>query len=96
MPLIIMSIFQGNLTKNFQNRDFLDSQKPEILHLKHLILKAARLAFHYTLEARLVYYDEIGDYAEFLKEITEYDRDWYFGSEEYLWNAAIMKNLPKL
>ena len=59
-------------------------------------MKSARLAFHYTLEAKLVYYDEIGDYDEFLKEVTEYDRDWYLGSEEYLWNTAIMKNLPNL
>ena len=65
MPLTILGLFQGTITKNFQNRDFLESSKPEILQLKHLILKAARLAFHYTLEARLVYYDEIGDYAEF-------------------------------
>lgn len=25
-----------------------------------------------------------------------YDKEWYFGSEEFLWNTAIEKNLPNL
>jgi hypothetical protein len=30
------------------------------------------------------------------EEITQFDKDWFFGSEEYLWNSAIERNLPNL
>lgn len=40
-------------------------------------------------------------YQHFIKlflqdEVNSYDKEWFFGSEEYLWNSAIERSLPNL
>ena len=54
MPLSLMSIFKGELKRTFSSKDFLDSNNLEVLRLKHLMLKSARLAFHYSFEAYIM------------------------------------------
>ena len=46
MPQKLMKIFKGDLKKEFGNKDFLESKDINAIHLKHLILLSARLAFH--------------------------------------------------
>jgi len=96
MPLTLLSIFKGNLKRNFTNRDFLGSNDVDALHLKYIMLHSARLAFHYSLEAFIMGELELPDYKAFEDEIRGYDQEWFLGSEEYLWNAAIERELPNL
>jgi len=50
-----MSIFKGELKRTFSNKPFLEETlNLEILRLKHLILKSARLAFHWAFEAYIM------------------------------------------
>ena len=53
MALKLLSIFKGDLNKMriSDNRDFLDAEDEDILHLKYIILQSARLAFHFSLES---------------------------------------------
>ena len=96
-PLKIQAIFRGQLKKTFDNRDFLDSQVQDALHLKHIILRSARLAFHWALESFIMgEMDVPADHEAFESELREMDREWFLGSEEYLWNTAIERHLPKL
>lgn len=92
----MLSLFQAKLKRTFDNKDFLDCGHPEILALKFLILKAGRLAFHYSLEAFIMGDMELPDFKEFEDTVAAYDHDWYFGSEEFLWNTAIERNLPNM
>lgn len=39
---------------------------------------------------------ELPDSAAFENEVEGYEKDWFFGSEEFLWNTAIERNLPYL
>jgi len=39
---------------------------------------------------------DLDDFDDFKKEINTLDHEWFFGSEEYLWNAAIERNLPQM
>ena len=36
------------------------------------------------------------DFGQFEREVTDIDKEWFLGSEEYLWNSAIENHLPKL
>lgn len=65
MPLILMNIFKGTLKRSFETTDFIDHSHPEILQLKHLILKSGRLAFHYALECFIMGEVEPGEYRSF-------------------------------
>ena len=67
-----------------------------MLSLKHQLLNAGRLAFHYSLEAFIMGEVDLPEFSEFEGTIIEYDQTWYLGSEEFLWNSAIEKNLPNL
>lgn len=97
MPLKMQSIFKGNLKKTFDNRDFIDSKATDALHLKHITLISARLAFHWALEAFIMgEMDVPDDFGQFEREVTDIDKEWFLGSEEYLWNSAIENHLPKL
>lgn len=97
MPLKMQAIFRGSFKKTFDNRDFLDSQDRDALYLKHIILQTARLAFHWALESFIMgEMDVPNDFGEFETELKQIDSDWFFGSEEYLWNSAIERQLPKL
>ena len=49
-----MSIFKGELKRTFTCKEFLESSNLEVLRLKHLMLKSARLAFHYAFEAYIM------------------------------------------
>jgi len=49
----VKRIFDGEFMRNFDSREFVDSQEPNDTKLKYLILHSARLAFHYSLEAFL-------------------------------------------
>ena len=53
MALKLLGIFKGDLNKMriSDNRDFLDAEDVDILHLKYIILQSARLAFHFSLES---------------------------------------------
>ena len=59
MPITLLSIFQGNLSRNFSNKDFMDSTNPQVMKLKNIVLKSARLAFHFSLESAFMgeFYD---------------------------------------
>lgn len=93
----MQAIFRGSFKKTFDNRDFLDSQDRDALYLKHIILQSARLAFHWSLESFIMgEMDVPNDFGEFETELKQIDSDWFFGSEEYLWNSAIERQLPKL
>ena len=97
MPLKMQAIFRGSFKKTFDNRDFLDSQDRDALYLKHIILQSARLAFHWALESFIMgEMDVPSDFGAFESELSEMDREWFLGSEEYLWNTAIERHLPKL
>jgi len=96
MPLKILSIFKGDLKRNFDSRDFIDSDREDLIFLKSLILNSARLAFHYTLESFVMGEMEMTDARSFETEIKHLDRDWFLGSEEALWNRAISMNLPNM
>ena len=97
MPLKMQAIFRGNFKKTFDNRDFLDSQAHDALHLKHIILQSARLAFHWAFESFIMgEMDVPDDNAAFESELRGMDNEWFLGSEEYLWNSAIERHLPKL
>lgn len=39
---------------------------------------------------------DLPEFSSFEQEVVTYDYEWYFGSEEFLWNTAIEKNLPNL
>lgn len=96
MPLTLLSIFKGQLRRTFDNRDFLDSADPDTLHLKYIVLHSARLAFHFALESFILGEVDLPEYGTFEAELRVYDQEWFLGSEEYLWNAAIERNLPNL
>jgi len=96
MPSTLLGIFRGDWQKNFNNRDFLESSDSDALHLKYIILQSARLAFHYALEAFIMGEMDLPDFKTFEEEVRGYDREWFLGSEEYLWNAAIERSLPNL
>ena len=97
MPLALQAIFRGKFKKTSDNRDFLDSKDRDALHLHHIVLHSARLAFHWALEALAVGETEVpDDLAAFETELREMDSGWFLGSEEYLWNAAIERRLPNL
>ena len=51
MPLKLLSLFKGNLKRTSDNRDFLDTDDEDVLHLKYIVLQSARLAFHFSLES---------------------------------------------
>lgn len=97
MPLKMQAIFRGGFKKTFDNRDFLDSKERDVLHLKHIILHSARLAFHWALESFIMgEMDVPDDHDAFEAELRQMDSEWFLGSEEYLWNSAIERHLPKL
>lgn len=91
-----MSAFKGDLKRTFDTRAFLDGQDEDIQHLKYCVLQSARLAFHFSLESFIMGEMELPDPTSFKSEIKEYNKEWFFGSEEYLWNTAIERNLPNL
>lgn len=64
-PLTILSIFQGKLKRTFDTNDFADHTHPNILSLKHMILKSGRLAFHYALEAFIMGEVELPEFKAF-------------------------------
>jgi hypothetical protein len=39
---------------------------------------------------------ELEDVATFEGEIETIDNEWFLGSEEYLWNAAIERNMAQM
>lgn len=39
---------------------------------------------------------DLPDFKTFEDEVRAYDAEWFLGSEEYLWNAAIERSLPNL
>jgi hypothetical protein len=116
MPQKLMKIFKGDLKKEFGNKDFLESTDMNVVHLKHIILQSARLAFHWSFESFVMGELELTENKEFIvsiylichiqfltillfiikDEIETMDKQWYLGSEEYLWNAAIERNLPNM
>jgi len=96
MPLKLMSVFKGDLKKTFDTRSFLDAEDEDIQHLKYCILQSARLAFHFSLESFIMGEMDQPEPGSFENEIKEYNQEWFFGSEEYLWNSAIERNLPNL
>ena len=59
-------------------------------------MKAFRTAFHVTYEATVYGYTEEYSNDELLEELQRVDREWFFGSEEYLWNTAILRHFPRL
>jgi len=96
MPLKVLNIFKGEFKRNFDSRDFLESEKDNDLLLKHLILLSGRLAFHYTFEAFVMGEMEMTDAKIFESEVLQLDKEWFLGSEVHLWNQAISKTLPNL
>ena len=51
MPLKLLSIFKGSLKRTSDNREFLDTEDEDVVHLKYILLQSARLAFHFSLES---------------------------------------------
>lgn len=97
MPLKLQALFKGNFKKTFENRDFLDSKATDALYLKHIVLHSGRMAFHWALEAFIMgEMDLPDDFSAFEQEVSLLDKEWFLGSEEYLWNTAIERHLPKL
>lgn len=39
---------------------------------------------------------ELSENLVFEAEVHQIDKDWFLGSEEFLWNAAIQRTLPNL
>jgi len=91
-----MNAFKGDLKRTFDTRGFIDGEDDDVHNLKYCILQSARLAFHFSLESFIMGEMDLPDPSSFLSEIREYNTEWFFGSEEYLWNAAIERNLPNL
>lgn len=63
--------------------------------LKSLILKAYRYAFKLTYDEAVL--GEVTSEDELVEYLTEYDRDWYLGSEtDHEWQLSIMHEKPFL
>jgi len=69
MPQKLMKIFKGDLKKEFGNKDFLESKDINAIHLKHLILLSARLAFHWSFEAFIMGELELSENPQFIDEV---------------------------
>ena len=65
MPLKLLMIFSGKFQRNFGNKDFLESNDREMLHLRHTVLLAGRMAFHFALENFIMGEMELSDYNTF-------------------------------
>jgi hypothetical protein len=63
--LTLLSIFKGDLKRTFDSTEFIDHTHPDILKLKHLILKSGRIAFHQSLEAFIMGEVELSEFKEF-------------------------------
>lgn len=64
-PLKLISIFSGKFQSNFGNKDFLQSNDREMLHLRHTVLLAGRMAFHFALENFIMGEMELSDFNTF-------------------------------
>ncbi|XP_078350491.1 pecanex-like protein 4 [Oculina patagonica] len=63
--------------------------------LKSLVLKAYRYAFKLTYDEAVL--GEVTSEEELAKYMTEYDRDWYLGTEtDHDWQLSIMHEKPFL
>ena len=50
MPLTLLNVFKGEIRRNFDNKEFLDSEMEEMQRLRYLILHSARMAFHSAID----------------------------------------------
>lgn len=82
------------MRRNYGNSEFIDSEETQ--GLRYIILQSGRLAFHWAIEAFVMGDMELSDFKTFEDEVNSYDKDWFLGSEEYLWNSAIERSLPNL
>ena len=90
------NIFNNKVSKNMDTRDFLNSQDLDALRLKNEIFYSAKLAFHICIY-KFVNLDMDIPYGSELQEvIEEEDGKWFLGGEEFMWNSAIERGLPKL
>ena len=96
MPIRLMNLFKGELRGTYDSRTFLQSQDEQAVLVRFLIFSAGRLAFHYTLEQFVMGEFELSENLVFEAEVHQIDKDWFLGSEEFLWNAAIQRTLPNL
>ena len=54
----VFAAFAGQLKASSATKDFAkDSTHIDVLHLRYIVLQAARLAFHFAYEQVVVYYD---------------------------------------
>ena len=88
------NIFNGKVAKQLDTADFLNSKTPSNLHLKHLILYSARLAFHISIDKFIMADLDIPDFKELEELIKKEDGAWFLGGEDFLWNEAIQRGMP--
>ena len=65
----ICSFFKGTFLRLDDNSAFVDGEADDLIHWKYLVLKAARIAFHFTLESFMVGEKDIGDAQIFENEV---------------------------
>ena len=61
----MMKIFKGDFKKEFGNKDFLESTDINVIHLKHIMLQSARIAFHWSFESFVMGELELSENKEF-------------------------------
>lgn len=64
---MLLNIFKGELRRNFDNKEFIDSEMDEIMRLRFLVLSAARIAFHYAIDCFVMGEFDISDDFESFK-----------------------------
>lgn len=95
-PTVMYNIFNGTISGGIDFSDFVRSKDLDAQRLRHTVLLSARLAFHICLDKFLMGEVDVPDHQELLDLIKAEDGEWFFGGEEFLWNSAIEKRLPKL
>lgn len=89
-PGHVYKVYSGDIPWSM-NLDWLEKDA----ELKSLVLKAYRYAFKLTYDEAVL--GEVSGEDELVEYLTEYDRDWYLGSEtDPDWQISIMANKPFL
>jgi len=90
------NIFNNKVAKNLDTREFLNSTDLDALRLKNEIFYSAKLALHVCIDKFIMYDLEIPKGQELFDLIQSEDGGWFLGGEEFMWNSAIERGLPKL